>query len=173
MKEPIPDSSKWKNVWTWEGPQRVRCSLWLLYNNGLKTIERRLRCGLNANPLCPLCSTYVESSDHLLYICVVVKQVWKALYPRGIPQSFVQGSFKNWLSSNLDAKITCNDKDWCLTFGIGLWSIWYHRNQHIFCGKNFIPSKLVNQVQYMKMEVECGRQGVPHRSRNHSEQLIG
>lgn len=128
LLETVFANSKWKKVWTWEGPQRVRCFLWLLYNNGLKTNEKRKRCSLNTSPMCPLCSTHGESLDHLLRNCVVVKQVWQALCPRGIPHSFGQGSLEDWLSSNLDGKSICNDNDWCLTFGIGLWSIWYHRN---------------------------------------------
>ncbi|CAJ2638086.1 unnamed protein product [Trifolium pratense] len=72
-------SAIWTNVWKWEGPHRIRCFLWLLYNDGLKTNDKRARWSMDANDVCPLCSSHIETPLHVLRDCDRSKEVWQRL----------------------------------------------------------------------------------------------
>lgn len=91
----------WKEVWRYEGPQRVRCLLWMICRNGLKTNVRRRRCGLAGDDSCAVCGVHTETDIHLLCDCQDVKVVWRIFFPRTLSRDFWEMSLDEWLKDNL------------------------------------------------------------------------
>lgn len=44
----------WCQVWSWNGPQRVLCLIWMALHGGLKTNELRTRCNISWDSTFPL-----------------------------------------------------------------------------------------------------------------------
>ncbi|KAJ1421739.1 Ribonuclease H-like superfamily [Sesbania bispinosa] len=68
-------NSIWRAVWSWEGPQRAKCLLWMILNKGLKTRSK----GFMPSNLCPLCSAHEETTLHIPRDCSLVRPVWGPL----------------------------------------------------------------------------------------------
>ncbi|KAJ1410722.1 Reverse transcriptase zinc-binding domain [Sesbania bispinosa] len=64
----------WQAVWRWEGPQRARCLMWIILNNGLKTRSKGFRSGSWTQPFVR-CAESGRTSLHILRDCTLVKEV--------------------------------------------------------------------------------------------------
>lgn len=73
-----PDSF-WKKIWAWNGPQRVRCFLWLAAQQRLLTNYERARRHMSPSNLCPLCDDAPETTLHGIRDCPFAVAVWKRL----------------------------------------------------------------------------------------------
>ncbi|KAJ1401839.1 Reverse transcriptase zinc-binding domain [Sesbania bispinosa] len=65
----VMQDSIWTIIWSWRGPHRIKCFLWLIVKGGLKTramLKYRKNC---QHDLCPICSTHSESVLHVLRDC--------------------------------------------------------------------------------------------------------
>ncbi|CAN1760047.1 Putative ribonuclease H protein At1g65750 [Linum perenne] len=77
----IDDDSdnRWKEIWRWEGPQRIRHFLWLAAQNKLLTNEERCRRHLATSDECGGCNSAIESVIHVVRDCPVAKEIWYEL----------------------------------------------------------------------------------------------
>jgi hypothetical protein len=108
----------WNNVRKREGPQKIKCFLWLVSNDGLKTSDKRSRCRLSSQSNCPLCLTETEKALHLLRECDLVMPVWQHF--DFVFNLRVHDDVWNWLNTHLKPS---NQKRHLL-FGSIVWCIW-------------------------------------------------
>jgi hypothetical protein len=120
------NSTLWNNVWKWEGPQKIKCFLWLVISDGLKINDKRNRCRISYNSNCALCLIERENSLHLLGDCPMVSPIWNHFgFGFNTDNSI---DVRNWLGKFLN--LSHNDRH--VLFGIITWCIWAHRNQLVF-----------------------------------------
>lgn len=128
---------KWRAVWKWKGPQRIRIFLWLALNNRLLTNDQRRRCHLTQVSSCNLCHTTTESLLHVLSDCGFSHSVWVALFsslsiPTPVASDFFSDNREVWLLRNISSQGEFNVQHWGVLFGIMCCSIWNSRNQTVF-----------------------------------------
>ncbi|XP_040372300.1 uncharacterized protein LOC112166037 [Rosa chinensis] len=125
--------SVWTLVWTIRSLPKIRIFLWRVVSNVLATKQNLFRRHLGRSPLCPFCSEFPESVEHLLLSCPWVVQTW-FLHPLGyrIPLQSLT-SFDQWLSTLLIPLHSELSRSVVLThISFLLWHIWKHRCDCIF-----------------------------------------
>ncbi|XVE83745.1 hypothetical protein DITRI_Ditri16bG0111000 [Diplodiscus trichospermus] len=128
----IEDKS-WKIIWRWKGPQRIRSFLWLAVQDRLLTKTELCRRHMANDETCGWCHEGKETGLHVLRDCNVARQVWLNLVSMGSREYFFSMGYKDWL-----LKILVNEDgmqseiDWPTLFGVGVWRIWFWRNQALY-----------------------------------------
>lgn len=118
----------WKKIWRANVPRKVRNLVWRAANDGLPTMDKLARRGMEVDAICPRCGEGTETITHMLTQCKEVETIWK--------MSPIRLSFSEW---------PCAFKEWCDTFirkckvdrawEVGmmfLWQIWNLRNKWVF-----------------------------------------
>ncbi|CAN1845759.1 Putative ribonuclease H protein At1g65750 [Linum perenne] len=127
------ETGKWKPIWNWQGPNKVRHFLWLMGHNRLLTNSERRRRHLADSDLCPICNDESETMEHCIRSCKSATEVWKDLIPPHLFQDFMTTPFQEWWKDNLQ------NKDRGSKFGLTCWQIWLCRNERIF--NNVVSTK--------------------------------
>lgn len=70
-----PNQKLWQMIWKTPILTRQRNFLWCVVKDILPTRENLLRKGISLDPVCPFCSSDVESVQHLFMDCIFAKQV--------------------------------------------------------------------------------------------------
>ncbi|CAN1292925.1 Putative ribonuclease H protein At1g65750 [Linum perenne] len=117
---------RWKAVWEWQGPNRVRFILWLAVNKRLLTNTERMRRHLCIDDACSHCRGGPEDAIHVLGDCSFAKSIWQVLIPTRDQHVFFTGNFLYWILREL----TSSDRGHLV--GITAWLIWKARNDSIF-----------------------------------------
>ncbi|KAJ1433963.1 Ribonuclease H domain [Sesbania bispinosa] len=145
IRNPVPDLPDpiWSRIWSWEGPERAKCLLWVILNKGLKTRSKGFNGGFMDSNLCPLCMNYEETSLHILRDCCHSRAVWLALSHGVLPGNFSFQNLSMGISSNLDSAA---GHEWSSLFSIAIWLIWQSRNAWVFEGVVFNSSSLVHKI---------------------------
>lgn len=148
----------------------MKCLLWMVSNDGLKTSSKWLLCGMNSQAVCPLCQAYEETRIHLLRECPTVKPLWHAFVNQHNNSTSFSRSLEDWMEANLNPS---NRQHWHILFGIIIW--WYHRKQHVFFpNKLFSVVGVIQHVQLMLAEVvECCASKFPHPTPSLTSKWVG
>lgn len=64
-----------KKAWKFLGLQRVRFFFWIALKQRLLTNAERARCGIAADPSCPMCGYESEDILHIIRDCTLAKEV--------------------------------------------------------------------------------------------------
>lgn len=123
----------WKNIWRFQGHQRVWFFLWLVYKQTLLTNHERTRHGLCHSSFCAIYGYVNEDTLHALCDCMTAKEVWKLVVPNDQQNWFFSNSFQDWISTNLNCLICLQEHgvNWASLFGIIAWRIWKNKNLYI------------------------------------------
>ncbi|CAN1760045.1 Putative ribonuclease H protein At1g65750 [Linum perenne] len=140
----IDDDSdnRWKEIWRWEGPQRIRHFLWLAAQNKLLTNEERCRRHLATSDECGGCNSAIESVIHVVRDCPVAKEIWYELLGVNSNHEFFQIAESDWWEKYIA------DKSWASIFGITTWTLWKIRNERIFEGKAQTKASIVARCKF-------------------------
>ncbi|KAJ1413531.1 Ribonuclease H-like superfamily [Sesbania bispinosa] len=141
----------WKVIWRWDGPERVRCFMWLVVNNGLKTRSKGFRCGLFDSESFPICHQSVETILHVLRDCVTTKTVWRGLGADGFSAEFFNNNVHEWLLFNLTGPL---GGEWCIIFGPAIWNLWRSRNEVVFDNFAVGTNGLIGREGWIKFNVD-------------------
>ncbi|CAN1166059.1 Putative ribonuclease H protein At1g65750 [Linum perenne] len=131
IENPI-DADRWKSVWKWRGPSRVRFFLWLAAKGRLLTNAARHKRGLSQDATCPRCAAITEDSCHVLRDCPVAAETWRQTARFDVTGAVWQGPYGEWLTFFLNS-------DASLLFGIVCHNLWKARNESIFANKRVEP----------------------------------
>ncbi|CAI0409373.1 unnamed protein product [Linum tenue] len=140
----VPDQvqarPKWKQIWKWDGPHRIRHFLWLAFHNRLLTNCERKRRKFCHQDSCDTCNSAPESTEHVLRQCAYATQVWHDL---GISDNnlTIGLNLADWMAEHLKNAQTG------LLFGVGAWYLWKRRNEWVFDRKQQDPSTLVQRIR--------------------------
>ncbi|CAN0898133.1 Putative ribonuclease H protein At1g65750 [Linum grandiflorum] len=122
---------RWKGVWNWQGPNKIRHFLWLASHNRLITNEERGRRHLTNQVLCSLCLNHTESCIHILRDCHFARQVWSKILPQAITEDELSKDWSTWLDTHIRHRELCSRQ-------------WEVRLSHIYREANNAADYLAN-----------------------------
>ncbi|CAN1761168.1 Putative ribonuclease H protein At1g65750 [Linum perenne] len=94
-------NGKWKKVWQWQGPNRIKHFMWLAMQGKLMTNLERTRRHISNSDGCVACGRGAASLDHLFRNCNVARSIWSAMLPEVLSPIQEQWSFQSWWSNNI------------------------------------------------------------------------
>ncbi|CAN1767816.1 Putative ribonuclease H protein At1g65750 [Linum perenne] len=118
--------SRWRTIWRWKGPNRVRHFLWLVAHGRVLTNYERCRRHIAVDNTCHRCPGTIEDLLHVCRDCPLAREVWTALLPQFATNDFFELNLQDWLSNGL------RNEEFCLAFGITIWLLWKARNEEVF-----------------------------------------
>ncbi|CAN1786910.1 Putative ribonuclease H protein At1g65750 [Linum perenne] len=127
------DSGRWRRIWKWIRPNRIRFFLWLAVQDRILTNSNRVRRHLSSDASCSFCHASEETTIHILRDCTFARESWENLGEFDNSGSHWQGDLDSWIRQGL---LLANG----LLFGVHCWMLWKLRNERIFTGAN--PSSL-------------------------------
>ncbi|CAN1744711.1 Putative ribonuclease H protein At1g65750 [Linum perenne] len=133
--ETSAESERWKAIWKWRGPSRIRFFLWLAAKDRILTNAARQKRGLSQDASCPRCAAAIEDSCHVLRDCPFAGETWKRAIGFDINGAVWQSSYIEWLMHFLKS-------DASLLFGIVCHNLWKARNEFIFANKTENPTSV-------------------------------
>ncbi|CAN1860132.1 Putative ribonuclease H protein At1g65750 [Linum perenne] len=139
--------SKWKSIWDWPGPNKIRHFMWLVAHNRLLTNKERKRRHLTDNDTCSCCGTMVETIDHILRSCPIANEVWRKIAPINLFPSFFNTNFDVWWNDNM------KNSSWKVQFGVTCWTLWRSRNERVFQNTQLCPDSMSRQIQFWNQTV--------------------
>ncbi|CAN1744712.1 Putative ribonuclease H protein At1g65750 [Linum perenne] len=95
--ETSAESERWKAIWKWRGPSRIRFFLWLAAKDRILTNAARQKRGLSQDASCPRCAAAIEDSCHVLRDCPFAGETWKRAIGFDINGAVWQSSYIEWL----------------------------------------------------------------------------
>ena len=150
----VVEDYRWRSIWRWKGLQSVRIFLWQALHDRLKTKSELARCHIPILEACDRCGALIEDTLHVLRDCVAVKTFWLKVVPLEKRQSFFSSNLSTWLCGNVDdVSRSHNISNWSIFFGIGVWRIWFWRNQFVFNQNSMDPMALLVDVSFRAEEM--------------------
>ncbi|CAN0876421.1 Putative ribonuclease H protein At1g65750 [Linum grandiflorum] len=169
LQEETPDK-RWKGVWRWQGPNKIRHFLWLASHNRILTNEERGRRHLTTQVGCSICPTVTESCLHVLRDCGFAKQVWSRFFPTVIAANELVKDHTGWLDDHIRHPIT-------ISFGVGVWLLWRVRNKRLFEQDILTAEEVAHRCDYwvalISSSWKTGNLGREVQSSTRQAQLIG
>lgn len=71
-----PNKKLWDVIWQLNIPHKMRHFWWRASSNNLTTKENLMRRRCGSSKTCPICGSFDESIEHLLFDCQWVRAVW-------------------------------------------------------------------------------------------------
>ncbi|MFQ6619991.1 hypothetical protein Gotur_001314 [Gossypium turneri] len=119
-------------VWKFDGSEKIKIHVWRLFNNMVPhygNLARRMLCG---EAVCPLCKEDLETTEHLLGSCRILRTIWTSLQVQ-IPLLDTSLDYKDKF-----VKIYIEAEGRQKRFiALSLWCLWFHRNKLIHEGTKF------------------------------------
>ncbi|KAL9457054.1 hypothetical protein AB3S75_006148 [Citrus x aurantiifolia] len=167
------ESSVWKLAWSWKGPQRVKVFIWQALHSRLKTNYELASRGIAMDAACDRCGFVREDTLHVLSDCPYSMEIWKRLLINGTYQSFFLDGLTDWLVSNLHTASSHGDtQGWSLTFGVGIWRLWFWRNKLMFNQEKWDSDRIMLDIYSRVAEIQrCFNSSLNARKR-HVEKWI-
>ncbi|KAA3467221.1 reverse transcriptase [Gossypium australe] len=70
----------YKTFWTMHIPAKIKIHMWRLFNNLVPHFYNLYQRRLNVDIVCSLCEEALEDSDHLMWSCGILQQLWASLH---------------------------------------------------------------------------------------------
>lgn len=129
LRDESPAKEWYHGVWFSHATPKYSFVTWLAAHNRLSTGDRMLAWNRDVNPTCVLCTTTLESRDHLFFSCSFSAQIWSNV-SSGILQQRYTSQFAAVLNaiSGMDFSKT---RRFILryVFQASLYLLWRERNQ--------------------------------------------
>ena len=111
---------------------RIMFFLWLSIHNNVPTCEVLGSRGFTLDTICPICQRETETLQHLIRDCQYARNFWNKLgVPAGCRQNFLE-DLGVWLLLNCTSESSQHGIPWKITFPMGVWHLWLHKNAYIF-----------------------------------------
>lgn len=93
--------ARWRIVWKYQGPHRVRFFLWLISKQWLLANMECVHRGFGQNMSCPVCCYETKEFLHVLRYCLVAKDIWKYFAQEEYQPQFFLENLLDWIKANL------------------------------------------------------------------------
>lgn len=117
-----------KKLWKQRFPLKIKCFIWLLFNNKILTWENLQRRGKHGPSICLLCKSEEDSVCHLFFKCNYTLDIWRTIckllkIDDGQPCMDFYLAYQLWIIKYRNLKTIP---------GLLAWAIWKTRNMAIF-----------------------------------------
>ncbi|OMO72173.1 Endonuclease/exonuclease/phosphatase [Corchorus capsularis] len=162
----IESSSSRRCSSTWRGLLHTRDCIrrgtrWWI-GNGIGTRFWTDWKGIVSKPLCRLCSSAVESAEHIFRMCPFAVGIWECVGRRFGIVSDESLDFTDWLMANGSNKVQVrNGIYWNYFFPALLWGMWKARNEFIFNATGPVADQIISYA--FKLALEAGQVFSPNK----------
>lgn len=129
-------SNRWRQIWSFKGPQRGSYLLWQARLNSLPTNELLYRRQVRESSCCEHCPNTWETALHALRDCPQAKSLWNRCINGLSYRRFFDSrrSIADWIDFNLEPRTAAllDEDRWPYLFREILYLIWTQRNKQLF-----------------------------------------
>ncbi|KAH9763649.1 putative ribonuclease H protein [Citrus sinensis] len=145
---------RWKSIWKWRGPHRIRTFLWLVAKERIKCKAELYRRHIGVDMLCMRCGYAVEDTAHALRDCATSRRIWNMLLTGHETADFFTLPIRDWIFANIQGLGNHgSNKEWSCIFGVAIWCIWVARNQLLFEDKVVNVESMVRDIRVRAEEI--------------------
>jgi ribonuclease HI len=150
----------WKLIWSMNTIPKIRNFFWRAVSKATSTLLNLYRRRLAASPMCPLCSSYEESMEHILLLCPWVELVWFGS-PLGLEiDKGKVTTLDKWVLDLLATISSKSERKRLITMvGFFCWAIWKARCSFIYQGVEVSPTKTITMALSLMSEFLSVRSG--------------
>lgn len=139
VAEPVSNKNHiFKLIWGQGNPLKVSAFSWKVLYNRIATRVNLSSRGVsltNNSSLCPICSSFEESEDHVLFTCDFATKIWKLIDHWWNMYTARRATPKDHLLQHSGLLRGRNIRRvWILIWMTAIWSIWIERNNVVFKG---------------------------------------
>ncbi|KAL1150023.1 hypothetical protein V6Z11_A10G229500 [Gossypium hirsutum] len=116
------------SFWSLNIPTKIKIHLW--------------RLSLKVEVNCPICKVAPEDSDHLLWSCGILQQIWASLKIKIAPDDGFSSCKSRFVNS-----FSVADNHNRQLIAISIWALWYRRNKLIYEGVKFSLQELLGFIR--------------------------
>lgn len=145
---------RWKDIQKYQGPQRVRFFLWLVYKQRFLTNLERVRRGISQNGAYPLCQYETEDILHAIRECPIDKEVWSLIALEVCWYQFFSDNLLEWVKINLENHgwMLRHEVPWSTLFNLLTWRIRKSKKFFVF---QWLPW---SSVEAIKVSISWAKQ---------------
>ncbi|KAA3459024.1 reverse transcriptase [Gossypium australe] len=154
----------YKDLWGLNIPSKIKIHVWRLFNNLIPHYCNLAKKKLAAESLCPLCKEGMETTNHLVWSCGVLRQVWDHF------------QFRTHQFDTLGEAQVCfarffiaADSHQKNIIAISIWSLWYRRNKLIHEGVKFKIEEVLGFIHGYLQDISLTQSNLLNKV-NHSLQ---
>ncbi|KAH9666673.1 reverse transcriptase domain-containing protein [Citrus sinensis] len=92
---------RWKSIWKWRGPHKIRTFLWLAAKERIKCKAELYRRHIGVDMICMCCGYAVEDTAHALRDCATSRRIWNMLLTGRETASFFTLPTRDWIFANI------------------------------------------------------------------------
>ncbi|KAH9751256.1 putative ribonuclease H protein [Citrus sinensis] len=145
---------RWKSIWKWRGPHRIRTFLWLVAKERIKCKAELYRRHIGVDMICMRCGYAVEDTAHALRDCATSRRIWNMLLTGHETADFFMLPTRDWIFANIQGLGNHgSNKEWSCIFGVAIWCIWVARNQLLFEDKIVNAESMVRDIRVRAEEI--------------------
>jgi hypothetical protein len=134
----------WKHLWKIKLPQKILTFTWKILNHAIPVKAELNRRGVHCDMACLLCNNAIETQDHLFLHCDLARAVWFGAEIPILHLTQAAITVDIWVKDLLKQHTASQNDNFTLQKILTLlWSIWFHRNQIMFEGKQPNPLEIV------------------------------
>lgn len=142
---------KWKKLWKWNGPEKIKTFLWLLAHDRIHTMSLRAKRNMADSDRCPFTCDTEETAMHVIRDCKDIKELWKSVVAPNLWPLFFNLQGVQWIKWNLREEVgrgSTGKLPWAFLFGYTCWEIWCSRCRKIFESVDELSSRNVKDIFY-------------------------
>ncbi|KAJ1424710.1 Ribonuclease H domain [Sesbania bispinosa] len=138
-----------------KGPWRIKCFMWMLLKDGLKTNKFRCTRNMSDTDKCPLCNAFPESTFHALRDCVRANKIWCLIKADNFDRNFFSSYLFTWVYVNITSTDTHHSgAPWNTIFVVTLSNLWHSRNDFVFNHVTKPEATVVHNVIITAAEID-------------------
>ncbi|KAL3740589.1 hypothetical protein ACJRO7_021809 [Eucalyptus globulus] len=122
----------------------MRIFTWSICQNAIPTQENLYKRKVLPDPICSLCNTHPETTEHLFLLCKWTKNIWTDPRINLMCKPTHISRFDKWLKESFDGNRHSPEKELVVTV---LWFIWKACNNTIFRARLLDPNNIVDLAQ--------------------------
>ena len=113
---------------------KIKILMWKIFQNALPTFHNLFRRKLLDSPLCPICETEPETTEHVFLFCPWTQPVWFGSGLQWVSDFSSVQKFEIWLCQKLEEinRVHPNANKVTAIVGNIFWAIWKGRNKFVF-----------------------------------------
>lgn len=143
--------SLWTKIWSLSVPPKIRTFLWSICQNAIPTRENLHKKKISPDPLCQMCHTEIETTEHVFLLCRWTKEIWRDNRIQSMTQMKQIRRIDQWMMTEFTSRRTSPEREFIAWV---LWQIWKARNARIFRDKLPNSAEVIDQRNGNHPEME-------------------
>lgn len=143
------NESKWKLVWNWKGPERIKTFCWLVLHGKLLTNVHKVKRNMATDALCARCGAR-ETILHMVCDYPTMQERWDLLLRNLQPDEFYTSNITNCVEEYLAG---WGNASLILLGIVTTWVRWRIQNRNVLWMQDCGTTEVVHEVQQQTNQI--------------------